>query len=162
MEARRGEIVMSLVLLAVLGTALVWSLSYSPETGALPQLVSGISAAATVVYLIGLVFGGRHDLPVERSPSRSEEVEQKLDATVVRQQPVGSLATGLLLPVIYLAAYLALGIVPAVFLFIAGYAWWFGKVRWYKAILAGGAVAAIVYLLFVYVFVSPLYHGLLS
>lgn len=157
---------MAFVLLAVLGTAFVWSLSYGPETGALPQLVSGVSAAAVVVYLITLSAAGRR---VRRAAATAvvpaeipAEVEQTLDAAVVRQQPVGSLGIGLMLPAIYLSAYILLGIVPAVFLFIAGYSWWFGKVRWYKAILAGGAVALAVYLVFYYVFPYPLYRGVLG
>ena len=157
---------MAFVLLAVLGAAFVWSLSYGPETGALPQLVSGVSAAAVVVYLLTLGGGGRRGRRAAAAPvapvELPAEVEQKLSAAVVRQQPVGSLGIGLMLPVIYLTAYILAGIVPAVFLFIAGYAWWFGKVRWYKAVLAGGAVALAVYLLFVYVFPYPLYRGLLG
>lgn len=152
---------MAFILLAVLGAAFVWSLSYGPETGALPQLVSGVSAAAVVVYLITLGVGRAAAAPVV-PVELPAEVEQKLSAAVVRQQPVGSLGIGLMLPVIYLTAYILAGIVPAVFLFIAGYAWWFGKVRWYKAVLAGGAVALAVYLLFVYVFPYPLYRGLLG
>jgi hypothetical protein len=147
----------------------VGSFTFNHYARALPELISAITTVILIVYLAttnsrsGFRVRSASDAIARKPALNAVADEHRGDepAEQVAQTAIGSGKGGLLLPVIYLAMFVVLGLLPAVFLAIAGYSWWFGKTKWYRAVAIGVAVDVVIYVLFLTVLKFPLYDGLL-
>lgn len=153
MEERRADNIMASILLAVSIAYFIQSLGYNHFARALPELISGVTIAILIIYLVTVNWAGF------RLRSARDMIAEKPQAP--KRESTGSLPMGLALPAIYLGTYVLLGILPSVFLFIAGYTWRFGKAKWYRAVAIGVIVDLVVYALFLGVLKYPIYQGLL-
>ncbi len=172
MTRRAQENILTAVLACLFVGYLIVALSFGPNARLVPLPIAGIGLLCLLIQVIrqnregglernafgplDLLIGERASGPDAASENRSESAPPPAGRSVARElQALGFVG-------LFVALIVALGPVPAVFLFSAGFLAISKHYPLWKAIASAAAFAVTVYLLFVVGLELQLYHGLLE
>ena len=174
MSRRAQENVVAAIVAGIFIGYLIIAAGFGPNARLVPLPIAGLGLLCLLIQVVrqnragGLernTFGPLNLLIGDRTPEPQQETEQppepKTQAAPETPTSVRELkAFGFV--GLFVALFVAVGPVPAVFLFCAGYLAFSKHYPAWKAIASAGAFAVTVYLLFVVGLELQLYHGLLE
>lgn len=170
MNRRAQENVLTAVIAALFVGYLIVALGFGPNARLVPLPIAGIGLLCLVIQIVrqnregGLEKNafGPLDLLVKRRTSEPEPEPQAGSAPIPAGRSVARELEAFGFVGLFVALILALGPVPAVFLFSAGFLALSKHYSLLKAVASAAAFALIVYLLFAVGLELQLYHGLLE
>jgi len=173
MSRRTQENILAVILAAILVAVIVVSLQYGPRSRLVPIPVAVFSLVLVIAQVVVQNTGSPDDLHVDvlemltRRTAR-DGLQDKAKAARPRPataHPPGTRARrevaafGLL--AVLLGLVLLLGPIVGIFLFVLGYGAAIGRLRWYSSLALSFGVSGALYLLFVVLLNTQMYHGIL-
>lgn len=182
MSRHTQDNVVSVIVMLMLVAFLVISFQYGPRARLVPVPVAVIGLALMVLQLI-LHNTGREDrlrvdlMDVVKRGQGGAKASEELheaeedEAAHTAQEAVGAgriarpgrrswIAVGMV--VLFTGMVMLVGPLVGIFMFVAGYFGLVSGYRWLYSLLFSGALAAVLYLLFVELLETQLYYGILS
>ena len=146
-----AEVIVALVFLALGGLVVFDSIRLGmrwaadgPEAGYFPFYVGAIICIASLVTLAPAVFG--------RAVKRG--------AVFVEREPMRRVLSVLIPAAFYVLGVELIGIYVSAAIYIAVFMVWLGNYNWFKSIVIGVAISAMMFLMFEVWFLVPLYKGI--
>lgn len=173
MSRRAQENLLALVIAAVLIGVIVLSSHYGPRARLVPIPVAVFSLVLVAAQLVIQNTGSPDDLHVdvlEMLTRRSAREGVASTTAATRQRPASEHPPGtrarreaiaFVLLAVLLGLVLLLGPIVGIFLFVLGYGGAIGRMRWYSALMLSLGVSGVLYLLFVVLLNTQMYHGIL-
>lgn len=172
---RAQENIVVLLLLAFFTAVLITSFGYSPRARLVPVPIAGLAILLLVFQLVWQNYRSADELNVDlldvltaRSPTTGVEQkpEQNAEDKAAQMQKEAAdwrrIAVAFGFVALLVAMVLALGPIPAIFVFTLGYFVTSGHFRPFKAIVYTTAFTIAVYVVFVEILRIQLYHGYLD
>jgi TctA family transporter len=142
----RGAVALALLLLAIVGLAMALTGDWPHDDARVPRIVAAMTAAAAVGFVIARLRIGFGTKPSETAPG-TPLAKPGIEVVADLRQPAAVLRfTGTI--VVFLALIVAVGLIPAIALFVFGYMVLEGRERARCAIVTAASVAFGCWLLF--------------
>lgn len=164
MSRRAQENLVAVVLLLLFAGFLIVGMGYSPKARLVPVPLAIASMVLTGLQLILQNVKRDFKLNVDTmelfaKQSAEEDAEEEAESTEKKSTARKELA-GFGLVLAFLGLVLAVGMFPALLLYIFGYFILIGKEKWLKSLIYSVATTGVLYFLFVSLLQVPTYQGL--
>jgi hypothetical protein len=166
MSRRVQENLVATVLLLLFVAVLIMSFDYGPRARLVPVPIAIIGILLTLAQLVWQNLRGADELHVDvlelmagRDGSNRRKSAQTETASTTQQRSLGAQAKAFGIVAALLALFLALGPIPAIFVFSAGYFILSGE-SWFRGLLYAFLCAGSLYLVFGYILQVQLNRGL--
>ena len=173
MSRRTQENILAVVLVGILVAVIIVSMGYGPRSRLVPVPVAVFSLVLVIAQLVVQNTSSPDDLHVDvlevlTRRSAREGLKDKARASrtsTATAHPPGTRARREVIAFVLLAVLLGLvlllGPIVGIFLFVLGYAATIGRLRWYGALGLSFGVSGVLYLLFVVLLNTQMYHDIL-
>jgi Tripartite tricarboxylate transporter TctB family len=166
MSRRVQDNLIAAVLLLLFVAVLIMSFDYGPRARLVPVPIAIIGILLTLAQLVWQNLRGADELHVDvlelmagRDGSNRRKSAQTETASTTQQRSLGAQAKAFGIVAALLALFLALGPIPAIFVFSAGYFILSGE-SWFRGLLYAFLCAGSLYLVFGYILQVQLNRGL--
>ncbi len=163
MSRHAQENIVSIVLLLVFIGVIVLCQDFGPRARMIPLPLAVFGIVLTVIQMAWHNLGSPDELKMDlisiqaREAAAADSVQASERKSPVQREAVAYGIIGLLVAIIFLV-----GLMPAVFLFSAGYLWLSRYASWLRSLVYSSLLTLAVYLLFEVALQMQPYHGLLA
>lgn len=163
MSRHAQENLASVLLLAFFAGVIVLCQDFGPRARMIPQPLAGFGIALTLIQMAWHNFGSTAELQMDMISVQAPPIPvAELSATPVKKPSWQREATAYGMVGVLLALTFATGVMPAAFLFTAGYFMVTGYCSWQLSLVYAAVLTGSLYLLFVVALQMQPYHGLLA
>jgi hypothetical protein len=172
MSRRTQENLVAAALLLVFVGVLVMSFGYGPRARMVPVPIAIIAILLTGAQLVWQNLRAADELHVDvlelvagRDGSdrrRAAQSEARNSEAGPQQHSLAAQARAFGMVAVFLALFLVLGPLPAIFMFSAGYFMLSGEASWFRGLVYAGLCSGLLYLIFGFILQVELNRGLLA
>ncbi len=157
------ENVASVLLLAFFAGVIVLCQDFGPRARMIPQPLAAFGIVLTLIQMAWHNFGSTAELQMDMISVQAPAIPvAEAPATAVKKTSWQREATAYFMIAVLLALTFAVGVMPAAFLFTAGYFMVTGYCSWQLSLVYAAVLTGSLYLLFVVALQMQPYHGLLA
>ena len=163
MSRHAQENLASILLLAFFAGVIVLCQDFGPRARMIPQPLAGFGIALTLIQMAWHNFGSTAELQMDMISVQAPAIPvAEMPATPVKKPSWQREATAYGMVGVLLTLTFATGVMPAAFLFTAGYFMVTRYCSWQLSLVYAAVLTGSLYLLFVVALQMQPYHGLLA